>query len=97
MMNLVDQYFENCAQDARTPSRKNLNEWLWFICPAEVRSEVGAAIMADPRFTPRGRPFANRIITKRVKLTPQEAAELDKRVSESGDTWSQYVRSQLFK
>lgn len=45
----------------------------------------------------RGRPFANRVIVKRLKLTPEEAADLQRRVEESGDNWSQYVRSKLFK
>lgn len=47
-----------------------------------------------------GRPVGsgdNRVITKRLKLTPEEDADLQRRVEESGDTWSQYVRRQLFK
>ncbi len=48
----------------------------------------------EPR---RGRPFASRIITKRLKLTPEEDADLQRRVDESGDTWSQYVRRRLFE
>ena len=36
-----------------------------------------------------------RTVTKRLRLTPAEAAELDKRARESGDTWSQYVRRRL--
>lgn len=44
-----------------------------------------------------GRPFGNRTVVKRLKLTPEEAADLQRRVDESGDSWSQYVRSKLFE
>lgn len=36
-----------------------------------------------------------RTVTKRLRLTPAEAAELDRRAKQSGDTWSQYVRRRL--
>lgn len=42
-----------------------------------------------------GRPNENRVVTKRLKLTPEEDEELNRKVEGSGLTWSQYVRNRV--
>ena len=67
--------------------------------PEQILSDVMmAAGIEEPRRA--GRPVGSgdgRTITKRLRLTPEEDADLQRRVEESGDSWSQYVRRQLFK
>lgn len=48
----------------------------------------------------KGRPFGsgdNRVVTKRLRLTPEENETLNQRVEESKTSWSQYVRGRLFE
>lgn len=69
----------------------------WWGMPQELLEAVRAeASTASDRAL--GRPVGSgdgRTITKRVRLTATEDAELDKQVTESGLTWSQYVRGKL--
>ena len=47
---LVDRFFADCQQENMSPNAEQLNGWLWFTCPANLRSQVGPAIEGDPRF-----------------------------------------------
>ena len=48
---LVDVFFDDLEQEACTATEGNLRAWLWFTCPASLRSEVEPAIRADRRWT----------------------------------------------
>jgi hypothetical protein len=41
---LAHQYFEDLKQDGRVDTPENLRSWLWFTCPAHLRTEVSATI-----------------------------------------------------
>lgn len=47
---LINQFFVDCERDNRSPNDRNLDAWLWFTCPAQMREQVGAGIIADQRF-----------------------------------------------
>lgn len=47
---LVARFYADCAADDRTPNEENLRAWLWFVCPAELRTQAGEAIAHDERF-----------------------------------------------
>lgn len=41
---LAQQYFRDLEQDNREDTESNLTAWLWFTCPAHMRTEVRAEI-----------------------------------------------------
>jgi len=41
---LAEQYFIDLERDNRQDTRENLRGWLWFTCPAHLRTEVAEAI-----------------------------------------------------
>ena len=47
---LVARFYADCAADDRTPNEENLRAWLWFVCPAELRTQVDEDIAHDERF-----------------------------------------------
>ncbi len=47
---LVDAFFADLAADGRAATEENLRAWLWFTCPAPLRSETERAIRADGRW-----------------------------------------------
>jgi hypothetical protein len=47
---LVDRFFADCQQENMSPNAAQLRAWLWFTCPAYLRSQVRPAIEDDPRF-----------------------------------------------
>ena len=47
---LVEVFYTDCAHDGRKPNEADLRAWLWFSCPARLRSRVEPAIHADDRW-----------------------------------------------
>ncbi len=42
---LALQYFADLQRDVRQDNNANLNAWLWFTCPANMREIVRAEIL----------------------------------------------------
>jgi hypothetical protein len=49
---LIETFFNDCANDNREPNPENLRAWLWFVCPAHLSNEVSESIISDKRFIP---------------------------------------------
>lgn len=49
---LADVFFADLQTDPTAPTNREvaLRSWLWFTCPAELRTKTEAAIRADPRW-----------------------------------------------
>jgi hypothetical protein len=47
---IVEQFFRDCETDSCDKTDENLTAWLWFTCPASVRTQVYAAITGDARW-----------------------------------------------
>lgn len=47
---LASQFFSDCEREGIPPSSGALTAWLWFTCPADMRTEVRALIERDTRF-----------------------------------------------
>jgi len=47
IIQLAAQYFTDLKRDNRKDTEENLNAWLWFTCPAHLRTEVQAEIEMD--------------------------------------------------
>ena len=50
LKNLIDAFFADCRKEGLPPDSNGLRAWLWFTCPAQLRSEVGHAIAHDQRY-----------------------------------------------
>lgn len=50
--NLTNQYFQDCINESQSVGTESLSGWLWFTCPAHLRTPVREAITTDRRFTP---------------------------------------------
>lgn len=83
---LVNQFFTDCERDNRQPNEENLRAWLWFVCPANLREEVGPAIRADDRWSPA--------MTKarKIRLSADDDARLQANAAEAGLSVSAFVR-----
>lgn len=98
---LANQFFADAETDGREPNRTNLAAWLWFTCPANMRTDVESVVLKDRRFVRRpGRPVGpegERSVLFRLRLTPEERKRLDDMAAEQGVTPSQLVRKRVFE
>ena len=83
---LVNSFFTDCEQDARQPNEENLRAWLWFVCPTNLREQVGPAIRADKRWSP--------VMTKarKIRLSDDDDARLIVNAAEAGLSVSGFIR-----
>jgi len=83
---LVNGFFTSCAKDGRQPNEENLRAWLWFICPANLREEVGPAIRADNRWSPA------MTRARKIRLSHEEDSRLAANAAEAGLSVSAFIR-----
>ena len=86
---IADQFFTDCERDNRSPNPENLRAWLWFSCPAQLRSEIEELILRDKRYS------VSREKTIRFRLTEEEKAAISKSAEDAGMTVSQFIRSRV--
>ncbi len=89
---IANQFYADLEREDQPCTEQNLRAWLWFTCPAHMRSAVEPLIRTDERWQ-SGQD--QRTVTKRLRLTPAEAERIEHAASEAGVTLSQYIRSKI--
>lgn len=88
---LVETFFRDLEQDHREATEDNLRAWLWFVCPAHLRSRVEPAIRANDRWPGRERMSK----PLRFRVTESEHAWLTQQAANEGVTVSEFVRRRV--